>query len=138
MAAVVSIVKRKINLAQLKIFRQQDSRSPDQPTTSGHLNQSTDQADNYQPTDQADSYQPTDQANRRHPDQPTDSGCSYDDLIILEKELFNESLFRLVQYESSYYRNGIIIADDKLDVSTLNVATYCIAGKVGRKLNLAI
>ena len=127
--ATNTTLKRKINLAQLKLFRRQDSGSPDQPTNSAHLNQ---------PTDQADSYQPTDQADRRHPNQPTDSGCTDDDLIILEKELLNESLFRLVQYESSYYRNGIVIGDNKLNVNTINVATYCIAGKVGRKLNLAI
>ena len=127
--ATNTTLKHKINLAQSKLFRRQDSGSPDRPTNSGHLNQ---------PTDQADSYQPTDQADRRHPDQPTDSGRTDDDLIILEKELLNESLFRLVQYESSYYRNGIIICDDKLNVNTPNVATYCIAGKFGRKLKLAI
>ena len=87
--ATNTTLKRKINLAQLKLFRWQDSWSPDRPTNSGHLNQPTDQADSYQQTHQADNYQPTDQADRRHPDQPIDSGRIDNDLIILEKELLN-------------------------------------------------
>ena len=46
-----------------------------------------------------------------------DSEVNEDELSILEKELLNEDLFRLVQYESSYYCDTITESDKKLDVS---------------------
>ena len=46
-----------------------------------------------------------------------DSEVNEDELSILEKELLSEDLFRLVQFESSYYRDAITASDRKLDVS---------------------
>ena len=151
-----TILKRKINLAQLKLYRQQDetgeqlsvqaeSESPNQATDqdeSDSPNQPTDQAESdspNQPTDQArsgspnqptDRAQPTDQAGDGSPNQPSDSGPDHpadqvedgctsdeDERIILEKELLNENLFRLIQYESSFFRDAIVKGDEKLDVS---------------------
>ena len=88
---------------------------PSQPTllTASHsLNQENhlpDSGSQGQPISHAD----IDSTSSRQVDQK----LSDDELLILEEELFNQDLFRLVQYESSIYHDDVINNDSNLDVS---------------------
>lgn len=161
-----TVLKRKINISQLKPYRKQDHLTR-QPTNQGeftspinlgdkdHLadnmplsqltkinpveissestNHPTELSDGQPTNDLADvntksvySQQLSGQNSRAHHTNDADKTDANDELSVLEKELLNEDLFRLVLFESSRYSKSIVESDEKLNVCIIKITFECI------------